>query len=390
MTHNTSIITKPDDAHNHEYIVLGRSLAGKYVNIGYTPSKSVMSNRHYWYKVLTDHYIDPVNDYLGQSNDTLEATLLVANTVASNEIFNNTLHHSASFKYQPANDPKRFYAPDHAKRWPIYSTSQTHFNQVTELDQLILDPDSTEAHIKYGKQRWHSHLVTVFTQSRQHHVFACNAYSSLGLIESYIKEWGKRPDPILWIMLSTKENAPHLAIIKELLDPQGQVTYGHLARFINPPSTINNTRQQNLDTKQLGYTKLPFVLMLMIGILLLGLSSCHGLAYTTNLSKNVSGQASRNLLAFFVPVIDTDSQSLSKYTGTAPEAHISATREHSLISMANHLPTSYDGLTLQNIIAERRICRAVTNVTESKTRHPIPSSYSVASTQKTLGDSYHG
>jgi len=51
------------------------------------------------------------------------------------------------------------------------------------------------------------------------------------------------------------------------------------------------------------------------------------------------------------------------------------------------LLTDYDGLTLQNKRAVRRICRAVTNVTESKTRHPIPL-YSVALTQKTLGG-YH-
>ncbi len=110
--------------------------------------------------------------------------------------------------------------------------------------------------------------------------------------------------------------------------------------------------------------------------------------YYIDLSKNVSDLPSRTLLAFFVPVIGVDSQSLTKLTDTAPNAHLSASRGHSLISVANHLLTDYDGLTLQNRTAERRICRAVTNVTESKTRHPILLPYSVALTQKTLGG-YH-
>lgn len=110
--------------------------------------------------------------------------------------------------------------------------------------------------------------------------------------------------------------------------------------------------------------------------------------YYEDLSKNVSGQASRYLLAFFVPDNSAASQAVTMPSSTTLRAHLSATREHSLISIANHLLTDYDGLTLQNTIAARRICRAVTNVTESKTRHPIPLLYSVALTQKTLGG-YH-
>ena len=107
-----------------------------------------------------------------------------------------------------------------------------------------------------------------------------------------------------------------------------------------------------------------------------------------DLSKNVSGQASRYLLAFFVPDNSPASQAVTMPSSTAPNAHLSASRGHSLISIASHLLTDYDGLTLQNKRAERRICRAVTNVTESKTRHPILLPYSVALTQKTLGG-YH-
>ena len=111
--------------------------------------------------------------------------------------------------------------------------------------------------------------------------------------------------------------------------------------------------------------------------------------YYKDLSKNhESGKPSRYLLAFFVPVIGVDSQSLSVPTDTALNAHLSATRGHSLISIANHLLTDYDGLTLQNKTAVRRICRAVTVKTESKTRHPISLWYSVAVTQKLTGG-YH-
>ena len=110
--------------------------------------------------------------------------------------------------------------------------------------------------------------------------------------------------------------------------------------------------------------------------------------YYIDLSKNVSGQASRYLLAFFVPDNSAASQAVTMPSSTAPNAHLSASRGHSLISIANHLLTDYDGLTLQNKIAVRRICRAVTNVTESKTRHPILLPYSVAHTHNLTGG-YH-
>ena len=110
--------------------------------------------------------------------------------------------------------------------------------------------------------------------------------------------------------------------------------------------------------------------------------------YYIDLSNSTSGQASRDFLAFFVPDNSAASQAVTMPSSTALNAHLSASRGHSLISIANHLLTDYDGLTLQNTIAVRRICRAVTNVTESKTRHPILLPYSVALTQKTLGG-YH-
>ena len=112
--------------------------------------------------------------------------------------------------------------------------------------------------------------------------------------------------------------------------------------------------------------------------------------YYIDLSKNVSGQASRDFLAFFVPDNSAASQAVTMPSSTTLNTHLSASRGHSLISIANHLLTDYDGLTLQNKIAERRICRAVACVTESKTRHPLRISYSVALTQKTTqGGHYH-
>ncbi|MHA1178257.1 hypothetical protein [Psychrobacter faecalis] len=265
-------------------------------------------------------------------------------------------------------------------------------SQVTELEQLTLDPASVEYRIKYGKNYCASQLVTVFTQSRKHYIFTCNAHSSLWELERKINEQGKRPDPILWVLISDKTNAPHLAIIRELLNPQGQVRLGHLVRFINPTGNLHTS--PTIGTKQAGYIRLPLVLMLLIGILLLGLSSCTALAYTATLSKTNSGQASRDTLAFFVPDYSVASQAVTIPSSIAPNVHLSASRGHSLISTANHLLTDYDGLTLQNKTAERRICGAVTICTESKTRHPIlitfNQSYSVALTQKQIGDSYHG
>jgi hypothetical protein len=110
--------------------------------------------------------------------------------------------------------------------------------------------------------------------------------------------------------------------------------------------------------------------------------------YYIDLSKLNSDLPSRKPLAFFVPVIGMDSQSLTKLTDTAPQAHLSATRGQTIISKVNTSPTDYDGLTLQNKIAVRRICGAVTVKTESKTRHPILLPYSVAHTQKLTGG-YH-
>ena len=110
---------------------------------------------------------------------------------------------------------------------------------------------------------------------------------------------------------------------------------------------------------------------MMTGIVI---ASLINLSYYGGLSKLTSGQASRYPLAFFVSDICLASQA-KQIDNTAPY----------YLSQGK---TVYDGLTLQNKRAFGRICRAVTNVTESKTRHPILLPYSVALTQKTLGG-YH-
>ena len=83
-------------------------------------------------------------------------------------------------------------------------------------------------------------------------------------------------------------------------------------------------------------------------------------------------------------------QAVTIQSSNTLRAHLSVSREHSLISIANHLLTNYDGLALQNKRAERRIFRSVCVKTESKTRHPISLLYSVAFTQNLTGAIHHG
>jgi len=127
---------------------------------------------------------------------------------------------------------------------------------------------------------------------------------------------------------------------------------------------------------------------LLIG-LLLSLTACqpvqpkqiasdYSSGYYIDLSKINSDLPSRKPLAFFVPDTSAASQAVTIPSSTAPQAYSSATRGQTIISIANHLLTDYDGLTLQNKIAERRICGAVTVKTESKTRHPILYFYRIA------------
>ena len=112
--------------------------------------------------------------------------------------------------------------------------------------------------------------------------------------------------------------------------------------------------------------------------------------YYIDLSKLNSDLPSRKPLAFFVPDNSAASQAVPIPSSAALRAHLSASRGQTIISIANHLLTDYDGLTLQNTIAARRICRAVSVKTESKTRHPILLPYSVAHTHNLTGAIHHG
>ncbi len=113
-------------------------------------------------------------------------------------------------------------------------------------------------------------------------------------------------------------------------------------------------------------------------------------SYYIDLSKkHASGKSNRYSLAFFVPDNSEASQADTKQSSIALQAQLSASRGQTIISIADHLLTDYDGLTLQNKIAFGRICRAVACVTESKTRHPILLPYSVTFTQKLTQGGYH-
>ncbi len=173
----------------------------------------------------------------------------------------------------------------------------------------------------------------------------------------------------------------------------------------------NNDTKTNLKARDGAHNRnephkrgllLRFIIFMawVIGIgLLLSLVACQPVqakpiasddssGYYIDLSKLNSDLPSRKLLAFFMPDNSAASQAVPIYSSIAPHAYLSVSRGQTIISIANHLLTDYDGLTLQNKTAVRRICGAVTVKTESKTRHPILSSYSVAHTQKLTGG-YH-
>ena len=166
--------------------------------------------------------------------------------------------------------------------------------------------------------------------------------------------------------------------------------------------TANHGAHNRKQTHKRGLL-LRFIIFMawVIGIgLLLSLVACQpaqakpiasddSSGYYIDLSNLISDLPSRKLLAFFVPDNSAASQAVTIQSSTAPQAHTCATRGQTIISKVNTSPTDYDGLTLQNKTAERRICGAVTNKTESKTRHPILLPYSVAFTQNLLGGHNH-
>ena len=173
----------------------------------------------------------------------------------------------------------------------------------------------------------------------------------------------------------------------------------HIKTDLKPQSNAQSRKQAGKHGFPINFITIMFFLSIIGSLLSLivcqqaylkPIASEGNSSYYIDLSKITSGQASRYLLAFFVPDNSAASQAVTVLSSTAPKAQLRATRGHSLISIANHLLIDYDGLTLQNKTAERRICGAASSDAESKTRHPISLPYSVALTHKSLGGSYHG
>ena len=162
------------------------------------------------------------------------------------------------------------------------------------------------------------------------------------------------------------------------------------------PNTLETPKNGQIDTSTkvtlLDMVKSILLAVLMIGLLLLissyhqahpknNLQSVAGVIDNKDLSKTISGQASRYSLAFFVPKFRLLSQSgdnkaqihLPQFTGV---------NRHIMPALA----AVYDGVTLKNS-PFWVICRAVTNSTESEPHHPMIF-HSVVLTQKLLGG-YH-
>ena len=102
-----------------------------------------------------------------------------------------------------------------------------------------------------------------------------------------------------------------------------------------------------------------------------------GMMDNKDLSKTISGQASRYSLAFFVPKFRLLSQSGDNKAQIHPPQFTGVNR-HIMPALA----AVYDGVTLQN--KRKPICRAVADVTESEPHHPMIF-HSVVLTQKLLG-----
>ncbi len=84
-------------------------------------------------------------------------------------------------------------------------------------------------------------------------------------------------------------------------------------------------------------------------------------------NKLVAVKPNRKPMAFFVPKDCLISQ-IKQYNSIN---HLTHLQGKTVISKISNLSVSYGGLTLQNKIAIRRICRAVATNTESKTHHLI-------------------
>ncbi|MBS9778437.1 MAG: hypothetical protein KGV50_06700 [Gammaproteobacteria bacterium] len=100
-------------------------------------------------------------------------------------------------------------------------------------------------------------------------------------------------------------------------------------------------------------------------------------------NKVIAVKPNRYPLAFFMPKDCLTSQ-IKQYNSIN---HITPLQGKTLISIASKLLNIYEGATLQNKKAIRRICKAVAITTESEPPHPIFNN-SVNLTHKVIGDNH--
>lgn len=117
--------------------------------------------------------------------------------------------------------------------------------------------------------------------------------------------------------------------------------------------------------------------------LIFTLLSLAGVTDNKDLSKSHSGQASRYLLAFFVPKFWLASQATQSQAQTTL-THFTGLNRHIMPALAK----SYGGVTLQNIKAIGKYAGRF-YVTESEPRHPM-TFHSVVLTQNYIGVAING
>lgn len=380
------VINDANQASRYQFIIIGKSNKGRYINAGFS--------HNHWDQALTS-YLAIANNWLtGLRGDSLQSILLTTKDQLEAAEYLQALETGLEAK---AVGYYAKYTASCPNAWRI-NGSYHNFREVNHIEQLTSNPFSAEMLSEYDGKEWGEYLITVVTALNKDFIYACDGLASGTL--TYIWEHTtahhciSHKDQISTIILSKKDNAHHLAIIEQLLNTRQRLDNANLKQMIGkappPPASPSPMAPNNPVTPppqavndfihaQAGKVRLPLLAVIMI-IALIFLPLGNALAYTKDLSKTSSGQASRYTLAFFVPDICLASQA-KQIDNTAPY----------YLSQGK---TVYDGLTLQNKRALRRICRAVTTSTESKTRHPILSvfntAYSVALTHKLVGGSYHG
>ncbi len=404
-----SLITKPTDITNHEYTVITTSEKGKHICMGCDFDQWQTSPT--WSDLLIHHCINPINALLAP-NDTIKTVLLVNNQAIQG--INNldkvlTLDDDL---LSSANQPTLNYTPYHHEFGCLYNWENPSIPPtpcptlpISDHEQLIRHPSEPLAQIKFGDYQLGDMLVTrcmTNTEGEQwYSVFVGDGSQCLSELNTI------KPDNlniIHWIAISENRDRNHLDIAKTALNHRVHVsssqtvTQAQINAFLNqqatnaPPNPLQGQngaiREQNKainanNNPQTGNTTLN-ALIFLLALIILCLPFTCAMAYTKDLSKiSLAVMPNRHSLAFFVSDICLDSQS-SKGLNTNI---FPSSRGKTIISKISNLSTAYDGLTLQNTIANRRICRAVSSDTESKTHHPM-TFHSVVLTQKLLGGNH--